>query len=173
MEFTLEQVKALPLTAERLAALDESKTSYTSEEVAELMKPEAPTETAPTITPEAAAAVAALLGIKPTAPTEEDELTKARRLVAEADAAKANQPATAAEIAELVKAGITEATKGIREEAIEAVRRGGAAGRKGLVEQAGAVKSGEFERDPKKLSEQSTEDFRDTLATSLGELLPA
>jgi hypothetical protein len=106
---------------------------------------------------------------------EETELEKARRLVAEADAAEAEKPITAKQMAEMLKEhGETVRTQ-VREELIEEERRGGSGRivRRGITESdAERIKGAGFERDSSKLAEMSAAELALELDKGIGALLP-
>jgi hypothetical protein len=164
-----DQVKAL-LTPEQAATLDATKTEYTTEELRVLLTPAPVTETAPAAkTP--IELLAEMLTAKP-APVVEDELAKARRVVAEADAAAAAKPVTLADLKTFGESIVEATTTKVREEVIEEVRRSGGITRRGLVAQARAIGESKVESDPKKLAEMSDEDFNKAILDTFDPLLP-
>lgn len=164
---TADQVKAL-LTTEQAATLDPAKSEYTTEEVRALLAAAPVQETKDPVV----ALAEALLAKSAPAPVQEDELTKARRLVAEADVAAAAKPVTAAELKSIVETAVADTAKAVREEVIEEARRSGAITRRGLTAQAAALKETSFEADPKKLAEMSADDFSQVLDSAFGPMLP-
>jgi hypothetical protein len=164
-----DQVKAL-LTPEQAATLDATKTEYTTEELRVLLTPAPVTETAPAAkTP--IELLAEMLTAK-AAPVVEDDLTKARRVVAEADAAAAAKPVTLADLKTFGESIVEATTTKVREEVIEEVRRSGGITRRGLVAQARAIGESKVESDPKKLAEMSDEDFSKAILDTFDPLLP-
>jgi hypothetical protein len=164
-----DQVKAL-LTPEQAATLDATKTEYTTEELRVLLTPAPVTETAPAAkTP--IELLAEMLTAKP-APVVEDELAKARRVVAEADAAAAAKPVTLADLKTFGESIVEATTTKVREEVIEEVRRSGGITRRGLVAQARAIGESKVESDPKKLAEMSDEDFNKAILDTFDPMLP-
>jgi uncharacterized Zn finger protein (UPF0148 family) len=158
-----EQVKAL-LTPEQAASLDPAKTTYTTEELQALLRPPI-TETKPVLTREAV--LEALVGAPAAAPVE-SELDKARRLVAEADAAAKATPVTLADLAKFAEEMKTAA----KAEVIEEARRSGTIVRRGIVGKAEAMKDVIVETDARKLAGQTTEEFKETLFHALDPMLP-
>ena len=148
--YTAEEVKTL-VGPERAAKLDAAKTTFTSEElIIELAKP----------VPEAAPA------------KEETELEKARRLVAEADAAEAAKPATLADIAALLETERPKLVEQAKAELIEEQRRSGTGpSRKGLSEAAEDIVAAGLETDAEKLSKMSPEEFQAELGKGIGSLI--
>jgi uncharacterized Zn finger protein (UPF0148 family) len=158
-----EQVKAL-LTPEQAASLDPAKTTYTTEELQALLRPPV-TETKPALTREAV--LEALVGVPAAAPVE-SELDKARRLVAEADAAALGAPVTLADLAKFAEEMKTAA----KAEVIEEARRSGTIVRRGIVGKAEVMKGITVETDARKLAGQTTEEFKETLFHALDPMLP-
>ena len=162
-DHSAEQVKAL-LTSEQAASLDPAKTTYTTEELQALLAASV-TETKPVLTREAV--LEALVGVPAAAPVE-SELDKARRLVAEADAAALGAPVTLADLARFAESMKTAA----RAEVIEEARRSGTITRRGIVGKAEVMKGITLESDARKLAAQTTEEFKDTLFHALDPMLP-
>jgi hypothetical protein len=102
----------------------------------------------------------------------EDELAKARRVVAEADAAAAAKPVTLADLKTFGESIVEATTTKVREEVIEEVRRSGGITRRGLVAQARAIGESKVESDPKKLAEMSDEDFSKAILDTFDPMLP-
>jgi hypothetical protein len=162
-DHSAEQVKAL-LTSEQAASLDPAKTTYTTEELQALLAASV-TETKPVLTREAV--LEALVGVPAAAPVE-SELDKARRLVAEADAAALGAPVTLADLARFAESMKTAA----KAEVIEEARRSGTITRRGIVGKAEVMKGVTLESDARKLAAQTTEEFKDTLFHALDPMLP-
>ena len=162
-EHSAEQVKAL-LTPEQAASLDPAKTTYSTEELQALLKTSI-VETKPVLTREAV--LEALVGV-PATPPVESELDKARRLVAEADAAAKAAPVTVADLAKFAE----EIKKTAKAEVIEEARRSGTIVRRGVVAKGEAYKDMTFESDARKLASQTTEEFEKTLYRTLDPMLP-
>jgi uncharacterized Zn finger protein (UPF0148 family) len=162
-DHSAEQVKAL-LTPEQAASLDPAKTTYSTEELQALLKASV-VETKPVLTREAV--LEALVGV-PATPPVESELDKARRLVAEADAAAKAAPVTVADLAKFAE----EIKTAAKAEVIEEARRSGTIVRRGVVAKGEAYKDMTFESDARKLAGQTTEEFEKTLYRTLDPMLP-